>query len=316
MWSEGITGRQGPVCETYHRLGVYMSVDDFNRDKGTSVKHLVKEGALCTITITISRTRDVDAGDVVKSMREVSSWANNPLKKVTFILTLAEYNDGDIEWLRTFRDCNELICVSFSYQSSRERTVDVLLAINEVVLSFTGACKIGLENYPEEELQWIVEHSNNIISILNFGVHTSPNLRMRQLDFGYSRLCNGVVYFDTASSTDGRYDYIRTLSEKYGHPPATVLAKALLQLGVIVMFSLSCGVPFLSESVLPICHPFTYRHEQLAPQQPKTFIVSDADIQFIIAASEVKESAQDEITMYSNAPVKRELEFPKLFGEK
>jgi hypothetical protein len=313
MWSEAVMGRQGLVGETYHRLGLYTSVIAFLQPEDeTCIKRLVKSGSLSHIAVTIGCMEDVDAAALADRFKKVSSWASNPLKKVLFTVTLSEYRDEDTQSITSLCESGLVRCLSVRYQLTRERTVGALVGLREICAAGETKFQIGLESYPEDELQWIMEHSQNSATVLNFCIHNSPNLRMRQVDFGHSRLCNIMTYFDTGSSEDKRYDYIRSLSEKYSQPPALVLAKAMLQLGMLVMFDASCGDDFLEFEALSMCHPFAYRHVQMAPAQPKTFIVSDTDVQFIIAASEVVESAEDESEATSSPPIKRELAFPEV----
>lgn len=120
---------------------------------------------------------------------------------------------------------------------------------------------------------------------------------MRQIDFSMSRFCNVIVSmpsnFDKNSAD---LDYLRALSEKYKRPMCVVLAKALLQIGIVVLFDHSWGDEFLQSDVFPLSHPFTYRHVSLAPTAIKTFVVEDSDVHIIIAASELAESKPDSAT--------------------
>lgn len=317
MWSEAINGRQGGTgTETYHRIGLYVSAAEFLQTDGDIViRRFVKSGDLANVMITMGSIDDIEENALTNKLAAIGSLVSNPLKKMYCTVTISQYEEAHEQKVRNMCDSGLIHGVSIAYQGSREQTVAALISLRKVCSSYNPQLQVGLESYPEDELQWIMEHSSSAITIINLCTHTAPNLHMRQVDFAHSRLCNIYISFDMESSEDNRYDYIRKVSEKYNRPPAVVLAKALIQLGFLVLFNASCTVAFLEREVLSLCHPFTNRHAALAPQEPKTFMVSDADIQFIIAASEVIESTDDERKTVSAPPEKRELSFPKIFGE-
>lgn len=317
MWSEGITGRPGVSGgETYHRLGVYVPAESLLlRDRSAALHRFVRSGLLSHITVQVTSLHNTDTEVLISELSFISTLASNPLKAVFFTVTIDRYEDTDIQKLKTLCESRLVGCLFLKYQTSRERTVSCLLSYKSACSACNTHIHLGLQECPADELQWVMEHSSGAVNVINLCIHTAPNLQMRQVDFAHSRLCNMYIYFDGESSDDSRYDYVRKLSEKYDRPPVIVLAKAMIQLGFQVMFSASCETEFLEREALLLCHPFTNRHVLLAPEVPKSFIVADADIQYIIAASEVRESSEDERRMAGLPPGKRQLSFPKIFGE-
>lgn len=317
MWSEGVTGRQGAVGgETNHRIGVCMPMEVFIDSSLGWIAELVGEGLLSHIEIQCRRISNVDCAVLGECLEKVRTAGKNPTKRVMYTLSLDSLDyENEVEKDILCRLSPSLQYLSVPYQLSREYTVRCL---NELKLKMSsGSLTIGLHNFPENELQWILDHSEGVVSFLNLGNHTAPNVKMRTIDFGHSHLCNIMVSFGYGNGELSKYDYMRTLSERYGREPSIVLAKAFLQLGVVVMFSHEYGPQFLAHHVLPLAHPFTYRHPVLAPEKPKTFIVSDPDIQFVIASSEVAESASDETESisFSGPSQKRHLSFPVLLNK-
>lgn len=318
MWSEGITGRAGVTgSETYHRLGIYISVTDLmgSTTNERNVSQCISSGDLAHILIHVDSLDRVDKSALLEKISILGSLVGNPLKKLMCTLNISIHRESDDDDMREICSSGLVSAISLSYQRTREDTVAALKRLKRICSSSAPEIRMGLEGCPRDELQWIFEHSFNSLAIVNVGTHTAPNLCMRQADFAHSRLCNMYISFDTDSSDDARYDYIRRLSEKYNRPPALVLTKALMQLGFIVMFDSSCDLTFLKRDALSLCHPLTNRDIVLAPQKPKSFIVSDADLHFIIAASEVVESEDDVRQAAGGHPEKRDLAFPCVFGE-
>jgi hypothetical protein len=296
MWSESFTGRRGVVADSFQRIGLKMTAAAFLQYHNSVVKELLRKCTLLHIALETNQTTAPGVESLVQkmiSLRDAVS-VDNHRRLVYTILHSGECSAAECEFFRRLKDSDLLTCLSLVYQGSREASASAIVRLTGLL---SKQVHLGLHGFPEDEYQWILSKSEECHSIAYMGDCFPPNLRMRQIDFSMSRLCNVIVSippnFDKNSA---ELNYLRALSEKYKRPMSVVLAKALLQIGIIVLFDLSWGEEFLESDAFRLSHPFTYRHTSLAPTAVKNFVIEDSDVHIIIAASELVETKPDALT--------------------
>jgi hypothetical protein len=290
MWSENVNGRQGLVPESYHRLGVCVAAEDFLAEFHIHLRQLVTEGLLAHIMLRFDKSsKSVDVFAIIDKLKTIQSCVSNPIKKVFLTVTFEICGDERIRDVVSLIENECLDCLLIGYQSSSQETVESFLRMRSFV---PNGIKIGLEGVPSDQLQWVMDRcGENAISVINPGKLCVPNISMRTIDFAHSRQCNVISVF--SGDNDGNYDYLNSLRAKYNRTSETILVKVMLQLGLIVILDIRYGIPKLKSDFLQLCHPLTYRHPVLAPEILKAFIVEDADVHIVIAASEAMESVDD-----------------------
>ena len=189
---------------------------------------------------------------------------------------------------------------------------DVVLACKRDGLIATGAASVmppsiqlGIDGiFDRGILQLLFEQpaGRELRVVVPGSVHL-PNFRSRVIDFVHSRAGPNILHVlsnDTILNTPSSeefgpvlYPLIRKYPQSKMHV-APVLVKCLLQLGVIVSFNISTGVPFILEMIAPLLHPFVNRKEFVAPSITMRFVIALEEVEAFVEDSEKEEQKEED----------------------
>jgi hypothetical protein len=288
MWSSKFTGTRGVVKDSYQRVGVRVTAEEFEANYPLMLEFVVEH----------SLRHIVFEFDVVGSKIDLHSLHSKITK-----LTEKTLSEKHLHW--TFEIINYQInnpALSFIVSEvkpdviiirnliSRSNTLEAITDLSSLISQSNSHSAIGLSGLDLPDVQYCLD-SNPSIALVDVGVCLPPNIHAHIVEFCHSRGRNSLV--DLRSLDDFPSEAIRRCSEKYNRTPAVILAKAILQIGAILC--LPCSL-LADERFLPILelnHPFIQLQTAYDPSNLSRLVLSNEEMEAISADSLMAETEKE-----------------------
>lgn len=306
-WSVYYDGEFNSVVkDSYHRICLQFNIWEVSIESTNKLVDLIKSG--CRHFMVIINSSDMIPhqhwslfDSMIKNIKEIIN-----IRDLCFSIQLSGIHITSI-----VTKINKILSPNIVLiDSSGQEASYIIDNINKLQKAISPPLPaLGISNTTDTYfIEKILKHSIVPISFLSVGVIDVPNFRLRSLEFVHSKhICSLIVLKPEDLITDNcDYEMWTTLSEKYNKHISSIITKACIQLGAVVCLPLlgffgdypnaNANDSLLHEHIAPLCHPFTYRKDYLAPTVPIRFHIDDDDMQRLRDDSELLEAeAEDDV---------------------
>jgi len=288
MWSNCFTGTTGVVRDSYQRVCLRLSVQEFMEDEcfnklqeyvgGFNLRHIFIEFDISMNNLCV----DVNLSAVQSSMSVLQDMTL-PEEKLVFTCEIVNYTtENDIA--ASIIDYLSPNVIVVRRLSTRDSTLEAISSVGVILEQQNSKhIHIGVSGLELDEVQYCLDAKRGVIKFICMGAHQYPNLKVHHIELAHSRGCNTMLTIsDVNPEKLSRLDHF---AAKYKRHQAVVLAKIILQLGALVAFDCGIDSRFICSRVSKLCHPFTHLQLNFAPSDEYRFVISNDDMSCIYDAS-------------------------------
>lgn len=258
MWSNKFTGTTGVVRDSYQRVLVKLSIHDFMTDSCfTKLNDYVGAYQLRHVYLVFDLDKkNIDISKIKARMDALLSLTLNE-EKLIFSCELVNFQNSDL-----LRDIIQILSPS-TLLVQRIATRDMTLSAIDTLASVLSLLEktdvvIGVSGLLECEMQYCIDARRQVLRLIHLGEYSANNMRANMIELAHSRGCNTLLTVSDIRPHKLKSSALTKIAELYNKPQAIVLAKALLQLGTLVVFPCDIDSRFMSNEILKLAHPFVH----------------------------------------------------------
>lgn len=310
-WSEYFNSKQSPlVKDSYHRIALTTTITEFNNETTLStLARYVTVNFLHLAVVLHDKVTSADIKSMLANMNTLKTLVSHTGIKASehLIFTIRlNYIPLSREMVEGLASHDIACMVIINYQTGRVQFVENFSNFTKSMESIESRIYFGIGKIEDQnELDWILSRiPRNSIEVVNVGTVSIPNvdgcinLSLRKTDiihkYGYNTMISiGSVEFQDITESE----YLRKMSLKYeGTTSATMLVKALLQLGNIVCIDVgTLDESFCRTNFERLIHPFVYRRSFVSAVRIISLEIAIEDVEDLSTTSEQGESKEDQL---------------------